>query len=214
MPRSESIRRRYLRNFNGIRIGMQYFAESKNDDNQDDGQDGDDAKDDTKPDDSGNDSNNVPDNNKNDDKDIDKKTKSIYEQFGMNEEQIKELIKAKKEKDEAEKDNATKLAEAIAEKAKSDAKVNAMMLGAKPECVDDVISLAMTKQNEGKDFKNVISEIKKKYPNMFTDGSDNQGKKGTGSAFGNKGKNDNKSESLGQRLGKKKTLKTKSKFFD
>ena len=213
MPRSESTRRRYLRNFKGIKIGMQYFAESKNDDNQDDGQDGDDANNGTEPDNSGNDSNNVPD-NKGDAAGIDQKTKSVYEQFGMTEEQIKELIKAKKEKDEAEKDNATKVAEAIAEKAKSDAKVNAMMLGAKPECVDDVINLAMAKQNEGKEFKNVISEIKKKYPNMFTDGSDNQGKKGTGSAFGNKGKNDNKSESLGQRLAKKKIVKTKSKFFD
>lgn len=214
MSRNESEMRRYIRNFGGIRIGMQYFAESNDDNKKDDGQDGDDAKDDTKSDDSGNDSNNASDGGKNDDKDIDKKTKSVYEQFGMNEEQIKELIKAKKEKDEAEKDNATKLAEAIAEKAKSDAKVNAMMLGAKPECVDDVISLAMTKQNEGKDFKNVVSEIKKKYPNMFTDGSENQGKKGTGSTFGNKGKGDTKTESLGQRLAKKRTLKTKSKFFN
>jgi hypothetical protein len=72
----------------------------------------------------------------------------------------------------------------------------------------------MTKQNEGKDFKNVVSEIKKKYPNMFTDGSENQGKKGTGSTFGNKGKGDTKTESLGQRLAKKRTLKTKSKFFN
>ena len=212
MPRRKQEINRLLKGFSGIRIGMQYFAEpddgnAKDDDTKksdDDTQKQDDKK--TK----------ATDNNEPDAKDDsgETKVKSIYEQFGMTEAEIKKLIDAKKAKDEAEKDNETKLAEALIEKGKAEAKVNAMMLGAKPECVEDVISLAMTKQNEGKEFKNVVAEIKKKYPNMFTSDDDvQQGKKGTGYSPSGKQKSDSKTESLGQLLGKRKTAKQKSVFF-
>lgn len=211
MPRRKQEINRLLKGFSGIRIGMQYFAESNSDDAKNDDtkkSDDDTQKQDDK-------KTEATDKNEPDTKTDsgETKVKSIYEQFGMSEAEIKKLIEAKKAKDEAEKDSETKLAEALIEKGKAEAKVNAMMLGAKPECVEDVISLAMAKQNEGKEFKNVIAEIKKKYPNMFTSNEDEQNKKGTGSSPSGKQKNGSKDESLGQLLGKRKTAKQKSVFF-
>lgn len=200
---------------NKIRISMQFFADDPDDKKEDDdkGNAGDSGNEPDKNQDSN--SNNSADQSKNDDGKKDEKEVDYAEIFGMSEADIRKLIQDKKEKDEANKDAETKLAEAIAAKSQAEAKVSAMMLGAKPDCVDDVIILATAKSNDGKQFKTVISEIKKKHPDMFTSSDDdNAGKKGTGGSIGNsKNKSGKNEESIGARLGKMKAKKTQSSFF-
>lgn len=200
---------------NKIRISMQFFADDPDDKKEDDdeGNAGDSGNESDKNQDSN--SNNSADQSKNDDGKKDEKEIDYAEVFGMSEADIRKLIQDKKEKDEANKDAETKLAEAIAAKSQAEAKVSAMMLGAKPDCVDDVIILATAKSNDGKQFKTVISEIKKKHPDMFTSSDDdNAGKKGTGGSIGNsKNKSGKNEESIGARLGKMKAKKTQSSFF-
>lgn len=125
-----------------------------------------------------------------------------------------------------EKENQTnaELAEAKKTAEIAEAKVEALKLGAKPDSVDDVISLAISKKSEDGDFKTVIAEIKKKYSNMFeasTDEDDKDGKKkkagqkGTGGNINNRIKDNNKDEpkSLGQRLAASRRSNKKSSFF-
>ena len=104
----------------------------------------------------------------------------------------------------------------------ADAKVQAMMLGARPEDVEDVIALAMAKvEDDSDDFKEIISEIKTKHPQMFVGSSDEEnkpGNKGTGNSPGNKSaksSNDGGEESIGTRLAnlKKASNPTKSSYF-
>lgn len=196
-----------------FKIPMQFFAADPDDKKEDEDKTGDSENESDKNQDSN--SNDSVDQNNNDDKKKDEKEIDYAEVFGMSEADIRKLIQDKKDKDEANKDAETKLAEAIAAKSQAEAKVSAMMLGAKPDCVDDVIILATAKSNDGKQFKTVISEIKKKHPDMFTSGDDdNVGKKSTGGSIGNsKSKSDKNAESIGARLGKMKAKKTQSSFF-
>lgn len=96
----------------------------------------------------------------------------------------------------------------------AEAKVEAMVLGVKPDCVDDIIALAMGKMTEDGDFKTIISELKTKYPLMFNDGSSSEddkdkkdekkktGQKGTGGNVKNdtKGSKEEGTKGLGARL--------------
>lgn len=145
---------------------------------------------------------------------------SLVKELGFkNEKEMKAALEAyKKEQDDKKtedekKDEATRqLEEAKAElelKAKkAEAKVEAMKLGAKPDCVDDVIALAVMKSgdDDDSDFKTVIGEIKAKHAHMFEDASDdddksNKGKKGTGGTLKKKGsKGKEEEETLGERL--------------
>lgn len=102
-----------------------------------------------------------------------------------------------------EAENRAKLAEA---------KVEAMVLGVKPNSVDDIIALAMNKLTDDGDLKTVISELKSKYPSMFNDGASEDdkdknekkttGQKGTGGNVKNdaKGSKDEEPKGLGARL--------------
>lgn len=201
----------YANEENRIRISMQYFAED-GDKNTDDNTDGDNSG-------SGSDSDTTKQGdsdskgNQNEEEKEEEPKVDVSEIFGMSEEAIKKLIAEKKARDDANKDAETKLNEALEEKARAEAKVSAMMLGAKPDCVDDVITLATAKSNDGKQFKTVISEIKKKHPDMFTNGNEEPGKKGTGNSIGNGKKNSGGSESIATRLAKNKKGTQKSSFF-
>ena len=110
------------------------------------------------------------------------------------------------------KDNEA-LLEAQAKANEAEAKVEALMLGCKPGNVDDVIALAMAKKTDDGDFKTIIGEIKKKYPDMFNKSSDGEeddkdekektkGQKGTGGNVSSKSKEkkDESEKSLGSRL--------------
>ena len=128
---------------------------------------------------------------------------------------------AEKQAEEQEKIN-----EANDRAATAEAKAEAMMLGAKPQFVDDIIVLAKAKFTEGSDFKTIIGELKTKYPAWFgTDDSDDKGddsgdnkagKKGTGSSMKSvdkKGK-DSETKGLGARLAaQRKSSAKKSSYW-
>lgn len=129
---------------------------------------------------------------------------------------------AEKQAEEQEKIN-----EANDRAATAEAKAEAMMLGAKPQFVEDIIVLAKAKFTEGSDFKTIIGELKTKYPTWFgTDDSDDNkgddsgdnktGKKGTGSSMKSvdkKGK-DSETKGLGARLAaQRKSSAKKSSYW-
>lgn len=192
-----------------IRISMQYFAES--DDNKDDSNANNDNQDSQN-----NDNPNVnkqDDNlgNNQDDSNVEPKFDFVKE-LGMSEDEIKKLISDKHEEDEKNKTAETKLAEAISKATKAEAKVSAMQLGVKPNCVDDVIAIASTRDPEGKNFKSTISDILKQYPNFSVSEVEDKSK-GTGGSVGSKKKNENSANSIGKRLAESKVKKQTSSFF-
>lgn len=107
-------------------------------------------------------------------------------------------------------DNAVneQLAEAERRARMAEAKAEAMMLGVKPQFVDDVVTLAtvrLVEQGEGAEFKDVIGELKSRYPLWFGEDEDDKsatGKRGTGSSVnpdaGSKGSKED--EGIGKRL--------------
>lgn len=100
------------------------------------------------------------------------------------------------------------LAEAERRARMAEAKAEAMMLGVKPQFVDDVVTLAtvrLAEQGEGAEFKDVIGELKSRYPLWFGEDEDDKsatGKRGTGSSVnpdaGSKGSKED--EGIGKRL--------------
>lgn len=118
------------------------------------------------------------------------------------------------EQKSAEKDseNEKAILEAQAKADAAEAKVEALMLGCNPQNVDDVIALAMAKKTEDGDFKTIVGELKKKYPDMFSKSSDDEqddkeekktaGQKGTGGNVSakSKDKKSDEKQSLGSRL--------------
>lgn len=130
---------------------------------------------------------------------------------------VKALIESQKtdEQKAAEKDaeNQTKMNEAEQRAQTAEAKAEAMMLGVKPQYVDDVVTLALAKMTEDSDLKTIIGEFKTKYPVWFGESEDDDkggkdkgkgktGQKGTGSSVKtskeDKGKGEEKG--LGARL--------------
>lgn len=112
-------------------------------------------------------------------------------------------------------DNVTKITneKTAAEKRAilAEAKVEAMKNGVNPEFVDDVIVLALSKQQEGEDLSDVIEGMKETHKMFFgskqnDDGTGNNptGKKGAG-----------KVEGLGTKLGKQRNgqAKKQSSYF-
>lgn len=102
---------------------------------------------------------------------------------------VKAFIESQKtdEQKQAEKDaeaqNKAREAEQRAQVA--EAKAEAMMLGVKAQYVDDVVTLALAKMTEDSDLKTIIGEFKTKYPVWFgesddKDGKDDKGKGKTG----------------------------------
>ena len=106
----------------------------------------------------------------------------------------------------------------------AEAKVEAMILGAKPDCVDDIIALAMAKKTEDGDFKTIVSELKSKYPNLFVDSTvktdeekkeekkSKAGQKGTGGNVSNT-KKDSEEKSLGARLATQRKIGAKKSSY-
>lgn len=116
---------------------------------------------------------------------------------------------------EKESENQAKVTEAEQRAQVAEAKAEAMMLGVKPQYVDDVVTLALAQMTEDSDLKTVIGEFKTKYPVWFGESSEEDdknkdkgngksktGQKGTGSSVKtskeDKGKGEEKG--LGARL--------------
>ena len=123
----------------------------------------------------------------------------------------------KEKRAEAEKEQQKQLIEAQQKAEVAEAKVTAMKLGVKPKNVDDIITLALAKKTDDVELKDVIAELKKKYPDSFTDGSEEKGKKGTGGNISSRftgGKSNNENQSLGTRLAaQRRATNKKSSFF-
>lgn len=111
----------------------------------------------------------------------------------------------------------------------AEAKAEAMMMGVKPQHVDDLVTLALAKMSDDSDLKTIIGEFKTKYPVWFGESEEDDtngkgkaakggatGQKGTGSSIKDKGKANGSKEiqGLGARLAaQRKTSSTKSSYW-
>ena len=142
--------------------------------------------------------------------------KALLKELGVEDaKSAKEGLAKYKEILDKDKSAAEKAGEALAteQKAKAEAekrallaeaKVEVLSAGCKPEYLDDVITLAMTKVSDDKDLAAVVKEMKEdtKYSAFFGEGGSGSGDKGTGGGSGFRRKGDpDKKGSLGARLG-------------
>ena len=121
------------------------------------------------------------------------------------------------EKNENNSGNNTVNNEAEKRGIEAETMVDLMKNGVQPQFVDDAVIIVMAKTQGKKDadIKNVVSELKNKYPNWFEakDDENNAGKKGTGNIY-NPAKNKEKgSGSLGQRLAAQRKGNKPAKSF-
>jgi len=123
---------------------------------------------------------------------------------------------------EQKAENDAKLAQAMEKARVAEAKATALKLGVKPECVDDVVALAITKVTDDNDVDAIINDFKSKYTFWFADSSDDDGensvgKKGTGSSVSGKKSSSKGSDSvkgIGKRLAAaRKTNSTKKSYW-
>lgn len=122
---------------------------------------------------------------------------------------VKALIDSQKtdEQKAAEKDAETqrKNEEAEHRAIVAEAKAEAMMLGVKPQYVEDVVTLALAKMSDDSDLKTIIGEYKTKYPVWFGESEDeDEGKAGAGKG-NSKGKTGQKGTGSSLKNNSKKT---------
>lgn len=167
--------------------------------------------------------------------------RSVYSELGFKNEKdaksaitnYQKFLKSQKSEEELAAENLkneqTAKSEAEERASKAEAKVQALISGVKPDCLDDVITIAMSKKTDGVEFNAVLKEIKTKYPTLFTDSKDGKdedgngdgkdgkkpGEKGTGgNVKNNAGKKDDGKLSLGARLAaQRKGVESKKTFF-
>lgn len=152
---------------------------------------------------------------------------AVYNELGINPKDTKQ-IEALKAYLESQKTDAQKEAEkqiaadaAIKEAEErvklAEAKAEAMMLGIKPQFVEDAVTLALSKSDD-RDIKSILSEFKTKYPVWFED-EEGAKSKGTGSSLkgtqANKSNDDkNKPQGIGARLAaQRKGNKSKTSYW-
>ena len=100
----------------------------------------------------------------------------------------------------------------------AEAKAEAMQQGAQPSFVDDIVTLALSKMEDGADVQTVVGEVKTKYPVWFQKADDSGNEKdnagnsqesqnkpaanrrGTGSSIANRNAAANGEQNLGSRL--------------
>lgn len=140
-------------------------------------------------------------------------------------EMVKAIMAAQKQDEEPPVAPSADLIEAQHRADVAEAKAEAMMLGAQPKFVDDIVTLATAKlqDSDETDFKTVVSQIKEKYPVWFGEGGSDDdsknsvGSRGTGSSIGSNAgakKDTGAGElSLGQRLAASKKSSKPSKSF-
>lgn len=148
---------------------------------------------------------------------------AVYKELGIDPKDTKAVAQFKAFM-ESQKTNEQKAAEKDAEdKAKqaenerrvviAEAKAEAMMMGVKPQYVEDAVTLVLAKVTEDTDMKTILGELKTKYPVWFgeAEGDDKDdkgakgkvGQKGTGSSVKQAEKGGKKGETekgLGARL--------------
>lgn len=140
-------------------------------------------------------------------------------------EMVKAIMAAQKQDEEPPVAPNADLLEAQHRADVAEAKAEAMMLGAQPKYVDDIVILVTAKlQNSDEtDFKTVVGQIKEKYPVWFgkaddNDSSSNVGRRGTGASLGSasgSGSSSSNAPSLGARLAASRTSrKPKSSYWN
>lgn len=112
---------------------------------------------------------------------------------------------------EAKKAAEDKLAEAESKNAKLELKVAALAVGAKPEALDDIITLALSKMGDGNPSDKVLKELKEKYPTLFGESAGSSGTGNPNNPPRNKG--GNSGDGLGKRLAKSNKSTQKSSYF-
>lgn len=156
---------------------------------------------------------------------------SVFNELGIDPndtktiEMVKAIMAAQKQDEEPPVAPSADLIEAQHRADVAEAKAEAMMLGAQPKFVDDIVTLVTAKlqDSDETDFKTVVSQIKEKYPVWFGEGGSDDdsknsvGSRGTGSSIGSNAgakKDAGAGElSLGQRLAASKKLSKPSKSF-
>lgn len=125
---------------------------------------------------------------------------AVYKELGIDPKdtktvaQFKAFIESQKTEEQkaAEKESADKAKQAESEHrvAVAEAKAEAMMMGVKPQYVEDAVTLVLAKLGEDTDVKTLLGELKTKYPIWFGESDDEDdkgakgktGQKGTGSS--------------------------------
>lgn len=146
---------------------------------------------------------------------------AVYKELGIDPKdtktvaQFKAFIESQKTEEQkaAEKESADKAKQAESEHrvAVAEAKAEAMMMGVKPQYVEDAVTLVLAKLGEDTDVKTLLGELKTKYPIWFGESDDEDdkgakgktGQKGTGSSVKQAEKGGKKGEAekgLGARL--------------
>lgn len=135
---------------------------------------------------------------------------AVYRELGIDPkdtktiELLQSILKNSNNQNTTEEDN--RVAEAEHRAIVAETKAQALQMGAQPNFVDDIVTLAMNKikDDEDADAATVIGEIKTKYPAMFEkvqeEDKKKSGKAGTGSAIDSKTKPSSNKGSFGQRL--------------
>lgn len=134
---------------------------------------------------------------------------------------IKTILEAQKQQQDPPVAPSQELLDAQHRADIAEAKAEAMMLGASPQYVDDIVTLATAKLDVAgeTDFKAVLESLKTKYPVWFgvkDDDSDKPGHKGTGSSLPAHSGNSHGGSgemSLGQRLAAAKHPKRTAKSY-
>lgn len=121
---------------------------------------------------------------------------AVYKELGIDPKdtktvaQFKAFIESQKTEEQkaAEKESADKAKQAESEHrvAVAEAKAEAMMMGVKPQYVEDAVTLVLAKLGEDTDVKTLLGELKTKYPIWFGE-SDDEDDKGAKSKTGQKG---------------------------
>jgi len=137
---------------------------------------------------------------------------------------VKSLIDGQKTDEQKVSEKAAednkKVEEANQRAMTAEAKAEAMVLGVKPQFVEDVVALAMSKMTENSDLKTIIGEFKTKYAIWFGTSDDKNdekkaGQKGTGSSVkSNEKQKGSEEKGLGARLAaQRKTGAKKTSYW-
>lgn len=129
---------------------------------------------------------------------------------------IKKTLDAGKTQQQLDAEARTKAESALTEANKKAAtlemKIAALAAGVKPDCVDDIITLAQAKVNDNTTIEKALEDLKSKYPTLFG-GETTNTSSGTGNPANPPKKGTVASDGMGKRLAQK-TKPQKSAYFN
>lgn len=154
-----------------------------------------------------------------------KNQNSVYKDLGFdNPEEAKAFVEKYKKQEDEKKDELTKIQERAAELEKEknaeahkaklvEYKFKVVEEGCDPKNASDVVTLAVGKMSDDKDFETALKEVKESYPTMF-ESSSSRGGTGKGGNPPRSGKPSGEETSgLGKRLAEQRKSGTKKTSF-